>query len=1334
MTLHCTLTSAVDPGLGARPLELTIEAQDGASGEDIQRQLEVRFGVGDCTVEGRSLTSLVAGRHPLVTGAVIVDGASARRSRRTVPERGHGPQHGGLALAVHSGSGAGTVTILARGTYTIGRSGTRIVIPDAGISRQHALLTVTDTGIHLEDLDSSNGTWVDGQRIRSAVVSTASRICCGNSAMSLVFTDDAQDVPAEAGTSVAEPIRIACRLDPGNRGVLLLTATLPLAIGIGLAVLTGMWMFLAFAGASAVSVLIPLLTARRQRRETAAVIRDAVRQDKGRRRRAGPSLAELTLGAAHLDGPPAGAPEGGAWLRLGLGLQPANIRVEPPGAAPPGVTAGIVPLLLEPSRRETIFQGTRQELDGMVRALIMQLAGYPCASSIRVVAHGLPHRLPLPARFLPRVTLTSTVDACRRLLTQPPPPGCGHGVLILTGTTADADGLLAAAGAHHGWQVLTFTTQDGDGAPPAVELSGACSTFRQGESSVPFVPDLAPPEVFDAFCRVRAAGSGGGPANRPLPGGCALGDILDLSAAGTAARWKASRLSSGLAAPLGLAAGGAIRGWDADGDGPHLLVAGTTGSGKSELLRSLVVSLAMSHPPDHVNFLFVDFKGGSGLGPLAGLVHCVGLLTDLAADGLERTLVSLRAEIRFREQAMGAANVPDLATYQSDRAGGQAAIPHLIIVIDEFRMLVDDQPEVLRELMRIAAIGRSLGIHLVMATQRPQGALTADIRANVTSSIALRVQSDMESLDIIGTKDAAGIPVERPGRAYASRGLELPQEFQAASLSAPGTRAADEVVAVQLATEYLANTGGDPAAGKAPTPAQAASPLVDLVRGLWAASGGALPRKPVAAPLPLTLSEPRPVIAGATAPAGAGSTPVWSLDLGAVDLPHQQRVAALEWQPVIHGHLALIGSPASGADETLELAVRLVLSHPHEAHCYLLDATGTLQDAAGHPRTGAHVGIQELRRAARVLERLAHEVKQRINRPSGSTVPLLVAVTGWGSWISAFRSGPLAGAEDLVQDLVRDGQRAGITVAISGERELATARFGGSLPNRLYFPAGSNEDSRLSWPRMPATAHVKGRAVAFGALVGPEPVACQIYSGAPSSDQQPPSMAGADAVPRGRRPFRVQALPSRVTVAEVKTAASAGAPVVKGRSQLPGPAVLLGLGGDELDPVRLPLPTAGVFCILGHARSGKTASLRALQKLNPGIRWLSPTTEDPHTFWQSVRSDAAAGRLPADAVMVADDADRLPPAALADLAGLQSLGHAVVVTAGYSPLLIQRVPLVLDARTRGTGLLLAPRSAADGDLFGLRVETEPGPPPGRAVLLSAGESLPLQVAWSPPTR
>ncbi|WP_461187167.1 FtsK/SpoIIIE domain-containing protein [Arthrobacter sp. Z4-13] len=1359
MRFHCTLVRSPNSGLQESPLELTINAPEGTPGEVVHAQLIQKFATGPITINGNDIRWMTVGSEPLTNGAILVDRASQRNARKV--RRRAPAEDARLALAVHTGVGAGTVVPLRRGSYSFGRSGTRIVIPDPELSREHARLDVTETEIMIIDLDSANGIHVDGERVRNAVISTDSIITCGNTTMSLVFMDLADKTLAYAGTSTQQPLTVPGRMDTGNRTMLLVTALLPLLIGIGLAVLTGVWMFLAFAAGSAVSVLVPLASGRRQRRDLAKAVAAAVAEDRERRRRAGPSLAILTLAVSQRQAPTSvSSGEEGAWLRLGESPQPANVRVEPAALLVRVPSLCTVPVFLDPTVQRTTFRGPSAVADGIVRSFVMQLAGYPTGHGTRIVIYGEAGRLPLGARYLPGVILTASAHDLLRILSEGFGRSYQYGVLLLAPCdSGDDGGTVGESAAALGWQVLEFLAPAEGASACDVELSERKSVLRLTAGDVTFVPDLAPEDVFLSFCRQLASRRERRVNDEPaVPTVCSLQDVLQLSPRQTAARWQASGADHGLNIPLGLGAMGP-RTLDLQVDGPHLLVAGTTGSGKSELLRSLTLALALSYPPERVNFLFVDFKGGSGLGPLAELVHCVGLLTDLSADDLERTLTSLRAEIRLREEALASARVPDIAAYRSTRASQDFPLPHLVIVIDEFRMLVDDAPEALRELMRIAAIGRSLGLHLVMATQRPQGALTADIRANVTSSIALRVQSEMESSDIINSRVAAAISIDAPGRAFLARGTEAPQEFQTSAVaSTNGESRLADAVEVQLAVDGLASAGMAGPESRlctGQTPAEAAAPLVAMVRNLWLERNGAAPRRPVAPPLPANLTAPQE--ATPTSPAGSDRSTGWSIELGLLDLPEKQRVVPLEWSPAEDSHLAFIGAPSSGATEALELAVTQLLLKPFKAHGYILDAGSTFLDMGTHRSIGAHAGLHELRRGVRVLERLKKELARRLSRAAEhGEAPLVLVISGWGSWVSAFRAGPLAWAEDLIQDLARDGGRAGIILMVAGDRELVSSRAFSAFPNRLYFPTGSNSDSRIGWPRLPATAELKGRAVAFGPVSHGGPAVAQLYSVSPHHSWDSPPAACLDnseasldssesmGSQPGKRPFRVEQLPALVPAPKIRRAAeSAGvAGQLTGRGQQIAAAdssrlqdILMGLGGDELEPTSCRLQGAGVLTVLGGPGSGKTNVLRALPLMNPGFPWLCPEDgTDPCDFWKRLLATAAAGETLKGTVVLADDADLLPAEAIRNLSELNALGYPVILTATYGSLLIQRVPLVMNSRSTGTGLLLAPRSMQDGELFGVRFEVEPNAPPGRGVLISQGLARSIQVGWAAPVQ
>lgn len=1313
MMLHCTLVAAPGSALRSGPVELAIELPEGCPGADLQAALSRRYGTGTLSVGRMPVAALRVGDGPLVQGAVLVDGAAPDGARDRTP----------LALAVHSGPGAGLVFPLRRGRFRIGRSGTGIVIPDPELSRQHAQLEVTDSAVTLLDLGSGNGVRVDGKKVQAAAVSTDSIISCGGSSMSLVFggTMDPGGQSA-AGSDVTEPLVVGNPAAHSNRAALLLAAALPLAIGAGMAVLTGMWIFLAFTAVSAVSVLVPVAAGRRQRRELRAAVAAAAREDKERRRRAAPSAGELSLGVAsaepgHLKVP---ATTGPVWLRLGQARQSANIRLDPPdpGFRPP--LLGRMPVTLDPSAAVTTLRGPEPSVAGLVRSLVVQLAGYTAARRTRILIHGPTPPL-LPARFLPAAILSAHEDSTLETLAAGPGRGYERGVLIIVAARRTAG--LRAVAVSRGWQVIDCAGEPAPAAGAAVALTGGTAWLSSAGASLEFAPDLMPSRVFDRNCRRLAARTPAPAPGTGIPGTCSLGGLLPVSAEDVSSRWAASPAAPGLPVLVGIGSSGPLL-LDLQADGPHFLVAGTTGSGKSEFLRTLAAASAAAHPPDRINLVFIDFKGGSGLRPLAGLPHCVGLLTDLDLDEVARTLVSLGAEVRRRELLLASHQAADLTAYEALDPHGPP-LPHLVLIIDEFRMLVDEAPDALAGLMRIAAIGRSLGIHLIMATQRPQGAVSADIRANVTSCIALRVQSELESLDIISSRLAAAIPVTCPGRAYVVRGNGAPEEFQTAALTPPppGTARGPTVAEAMelLIRPAAAGAPGKPGNPTPPPGPAAVARLADAVTAAWAATGSPDPRRPVAAPLPRQVPFPAH---------GDRSR----IRLGLLDLPEEQRVAEFGWDPGAHGHLGLVSGYAGGADAALGLIVEQLLNGDADSHLYLLDAAGSFSTAAAHPRAGAVVGLHDLRRSARVLERVAEELTRRQGTACTAGRPALVlALCGWGSWVSAFRAGPLAWAEDLVQDIVRDGARAGITVVAAGERELVTSRFFAAVPNRIFLPAGSTEEGRLAWPRLPATAAVAGRVVVFGPLS-----AASSLSGHVGQLFEPRSPAAGEPVRAApTRPFRVEPLPVRVTVADVRSGAGHGSGIGTGTGTAAEPTpragqLCLGVEGDELVPAYVRLPPGAVLPVLGGHASGKTSLLSALPGLNPGSGWLRvPAATDPEPWWAGTHDAALTGALDPAAILLADDLDLQSPEANKTLLLLNALGWRVVLTAGFSPGLRLRVPLVQNAAGPGRGLLIAPRALMDGDLFGVRFDLEQNPPPGRAVLISDGKARAVQLAFDP---
>jgi S-DNA-T family DNA segregation ATPase FtsK/SpoIIIE len=266
--------------------------------------------------------------------------------------------------------------------------------------------------------------------------------------------------------------------------------------------------------------------------------------------------------------------------------------------------------------------------------------------------------------------------------------------------------------------------------------------------------------------------------------------MADPTATDVLASWDANPGGRSTRALLGVGPDGPLA-VDLAADGPHALVAGTTGSGKSELLQTLVASLALANRPDQLQVVLVDYKGGAAFAECAELPHCAGLITDLDGHLVHRALASLTAELKRREGLLAAVGASNLEAFWIARP--DTVLPRLVIVIDEFASLVEEVPDFVKGVVGIGMRGRSLGVHVVLATQRPGGVITADLRANVNLRICLRVADPQESTDVVDAPDAARIPTGRPGRAYVRLGPGgRPMAVQAARIGGRRPVPADE--------------------------------------------------------------------------------------------------------------------------------------------------------------------------------------------------------------------------------------------------------------------------------------------------------------------------------------------------------------------------------------------------------------------------------------------------------------------------------------------------------------------------------------------------------------
>lgn len=269
-----------------------------------------------------------------------------------------------------------------------------------------------------------------------------------------------------------------------------------------------------------------------------------------------------------------------------------------------------------------------------------------------------------------------------------------------------------------------------------------------------------------------------------------LFELLDIIAADDLdlrSRWMGSRVEKSLAAPLGVSKSKTIYlDLHDKAHGPHGLVAGTTGSGKSEILQTYVLAMATLFPPSEVGFVIIDFKGGGMANQFRDLPHLMGAITNIDGREIDRSLKSIKAELRKRQRCFAEAEVNHISNYIAKYKRGevQQPIPHLIIIVDEFAELKAEQPDFMKELISAARIGRSLGVHLILATQKPAGQVSDQIWSNSRFKLCLKVQNQADSNEVLKSPLAAEI--KEPGRAYLQVGNnEIFELFQSAYSGAP---------------------------------------------------------------------------------------------------------------------------------------------------------------------------------------------------------------------------------------------------------------------------------------------------------------------------------------------------------------------------------------------------------------------------------------------------------------------------------------------------------------------------------------------------------------------
>ncbi|MDZ5447687.1 FtsK/SpoIIIE domain-containing protein [Micromonospora sp. 4G57] len=806
-------------------------------------------------------------------------------------------------------------------------------------------------------------------------------------------------------------------------------------------------------------------------------------------------------------------------------------------------------------------------------------------------------------------------------------------------------------------------------------------------------------------------------------------DLPDVSGRAVAQRWRETAQGLRVQAVLGVTER-ELFSVDLDDDGPHGLIAGTTGSGKSELLRTLIASMAVYAGPEHLTFALVDYKGGGALDECARLPHVVGLVTDLDEQLGERALRCLEAELRHREHALrdaGLSHVRDYQRLRDTQRPDLEPMPRLVVVIDEFATLVKALPDFVESLVSIAQRGRSLGMHLIMATQRPAGSVSDAIKNNVKLRIALRLESSGDSNDVIDNPAAAGIGSRQWGRGYYRLSAREVQPVQTA-LSTGVTPQDATTAPVTLAPFQVVTPAADGPVdtGDGPTDLQR---LVAAAQQACDVAGIAAPRRPWPEPLP-------PVVALRDLPRAARGQQTATVGLPAyalADDPDRQTQYAVGWDPEA-GNLLIYGAVGAGTSTALAALALAVAGaqHPDRHHIFVLDlGAGDLAPLAGLPHTGGYIGAAERERQIRLIRMLRRQLDTR--KAGGPQHEWLVLIDNLGALLSDYDK-DVAGMS-LVEDLARvfaDGPAVGIRFAATADRSGAVPAAWSALTQqkllmRLADPA---EYGNFDVPRRSVPGFLPGRAVVAATRQ-------VIQIGFPG-----PALAAAVAEVAAHWPDAVRTaptvglLPRQVTLAELEVRARTD----DGPWEIP-----LGVGDRELAPAGLTLYAHEHALITGPPRSGRSEALCAIAKVvlaggePPAVVAFAPRRSPlwelsaPVTVVRSYLDldaalTAAAGRvlvLVDDAETVDDDLGVLDGWLSKADAGrhLIAAGRADAIRRTYGSW-TQRV------RDGRCGVLLIPDHDLDGDLLGVVLPRQDrmAPVPGRGYLVANGSVEGVQLA------
>ena len=831
-----------------------------------------------------------------------------------------------------------------------------------------------------------------------------------------------------------------------------------------------------------------------------------------------------------------------------------------------------------------------------------------------------------------------------------------------------------------------------------------------------------------------------------------------------ARQWKTDR-GHALVAPIGCTEAGPLL-LDLVGHGPHGLIGGTSGAGKSELVMSIVAGLIANNPPTRINFLFIDYKGGASSNLFKDAPHTVGYVTNL--DGLlaRRALTSLRAELNRRMNLLQG-RAKDLAEMIDKRP--ELAPPSLVIVVDEFATLVKEIPDFVAGIVDIAQRGRSLGIHLLLATQRPSGAVDDNIKANTNLRISLRMLDGGESSSVIGTTDAAAIPAPLKGRGFARMGPGEPVAFQSAWAGAPllaecgpppvGVTAFGSPARPAAPEGQVDGHGPAIMLVESPDPSAAVADWtrthLDALLAAVAEATDRLGHRPGPAPWLEVLPSVIPIDAVRAAAASAADRPQLApgarIVFGMIDDPAAQAQYPAVLDLATSGGLIVSGAGGSGKSTLLQtLAVSAALDD-HELGggrltIFALDfASRQLGGLRRLPQCGGVATGDDMEAVTRVVSLLHTELERRRRVMADAVTRSEVAAThstvlflidGLDALIQTMEQGPAAaGLARSYADLTRivaEGRHVGIHPVISATRRATVrAAMTAAVSDRLtlrqadaqgYAECGIGAVDAKDLDLAPGQGLLNGSTlVQVATLTGPAPAGPPDRSGAGDDRQRLERRRLADlaATLAGRVDPRLVTAPLPATVG-LCPSGDAERPVI-GVADLTGQPFALDLRHNDVS-------------VIGDPRSGKSTALATIgrQAAAAGAEvWVLAGSSSPLTalseatmacfddgdrrlaFVEELIELAATPVEPSTSrLFLLDDHDLLPEHDRGLVATIERLlGLVRFVTAGSKPRGFSSNPILQQVRGCRSLVHLRPNDPRDAhEVIGIPVPWHPGLP------------------------